>query len=535
MMADFREAPEPNYEYDVSLLVKTYEKALSDVQSELNSLALTDFQRAQIIATEKNIATILNDLTEYGEDWTKASLTAAAQQGIASTIFSLGLTATLEEAAQIVSFNTMNKRLVNAIIADTQADLLAVTSNVSRKTRAAVRQVTADVLRSKTAQGINGTQSLRQAITKDLRKQLGESADTAIVAANGTRWKLKPYVEMLVRTKMLEAHKEATINEALAEGSQYAVISSHGAKDACSSWEGRVIKLVRDAEGPYPFINDLPRNQIFHPNCKHVISPVSDLEFLPKRLRELNGIQEETQTEPTVNDNQPVVAKEINVSNSKALKSLTDDPSLARKLGEGGEDAVLKTLLDEQGFSGKASIVSKKELDGFIEGGELELFRGVTSVRHATDFRDNEVYAGLGAYGNGTYTAYGSGKADNGKRDGAGVTVAKEYSEGTGAIMRMSLRKDSKVVNYDQLVGEMMDYEDLIDAKISKATSKKAIDKLNSEKLLMRDYGRFATAKGYDAIDVPSQKYMVVLNRTSVRVQKQNFDLEGAKNEYNVK
>lgn len=292
-MANFREAPEPNYEYDIERLVKTYEKALSDVQAELNTLFLTDFQRAQIVAVESNIAQILKDLRVYGDEWAQATLTVAAQQGVGATIFALGLTATLEEAVSIAKFNTMNKRLINAIIADTQVDLLAVTQNVSRKTRSTVRQVAADVLRSKTAAGINGTQSLTQAITKDLRKKLGESADTAIVDSAGRRWKLRAYTEMLVRTKTLEAHKEATINEGIAEGAQYAVISRHGATDACRNWEGRVIKLVADAPGDYPFIGDLPKNEIFHPNCKHVITPVKELDFLPKRLRDLNGITDD--------------------------------------------------------------------------------------------------------------------------------------------------------------------------------------------------------------------------------------------------
>src|SRR5690606_8545289 len=115
---------------------------------------------------------------------------------------------------KIARFNAINKPFVEAIIADTQADLLAVTQNVERKTRAAIRQATGDVLRAKTAAGINGTQSLQQALTKEIRGKLGNAADTAIVDAAGRKWKLKNYTEMLARTKSLEAHKEATRNEA---------------------------------------------------------------------------------------------------------------------------------------------------------------------------------------------------------------------------------------------------------------------------------------------------------------------------------
>lgn len=269
-----REAPRPNYDYDVKKLTREYEKALKSVQSELNTLFLSDFERAQIVAVEANIAGILKDLSKYGNAWATASITKSSREGAASTIYALGLAKTFEEALKIAQFNSMNKALVEAIIADTQADLLAVTQNVERKTRAAVRQVTADVLRTKTSAGINGTRTLQQAISKGLRVKLGSAADNAIVDAAGRKWKLKAYTEMLARTKMMEAHKESTINEALGEGVQYAVISRHGAVDACAKWEGRVVSLTPDAPGDYPYVDDLPRNEIFHPNCKHLITPV---------------------------------------------------------------------------------------------------------------------------------------------------------------------------------------------------------------------------------------------------------------------
>lgn len=273
-----REAPRPNYDYDVKRLTREYERSLKSVQAELNSLFLTNFERAQIVAVEANIRVILRDLRKYGDEWAQVAVTKSARDGVVSTIYALGLAETYADALKIAKFNGMNKRLVEAVIADTQADLLAVTQNVERKTRAAVRQVTADVLRANTTAGINGTRTLQQAIAKGLRDKLGSSADTAIVDAAGRRWKLKTYTEMLARTKMLEAHKEATRNEALDEGSQYAVVSRHGATDACAGWEGRIISLVPDAPGDYPYIDDIPRSQLFHPCCKHVITPVRNPE-----------------------------------------------------------------------------------------------------------------------------------------------------------------------------------------------------------------------------------------------------------------
>ncbi|WP_060210511.1 phage minor capsid protein [Sporosarcina koreensis] len=290
MASNFREVSRPIYDYDVKRLVREYEKSLKAIQAELNTLFLTDFERAQIVAVEHNIRAILRDLNKYGNAWASAAITKSATEGIAATLYALHLAPTLEEARKIATFNSINKPLVEAIIADTQADLLAVTQNVDRRTRATVRQVAAVVLREKTAQGINGTQSLQRAMTRQLREKLGSAADSAIVDSAGRKWKLKTYTEMLARTKMLEAHKEATRNEAIAQGTQYGVISRHGATDACSKWEGKVVAFTYDAPGNYPIFDELPRNEIFHPNCKHVITPVRRPDRLPADIRELNGI-----------------------------------------------------------------------------------------------------------------------------------------------------------------------------------------------------------------------------------------------------
>lgn len=289
-MADFRQVPRPNYDRDVNRLVRTYERSLRDIQAELNTLFLTDFERAQILAVEANIKAILTDLRKYGNAWTSETMTKAARDGVASTIYSLGLTDTFEEALKIAKFNGVNRTLVDAIIADTQADLLAVTQNVERRTRAAVRQVTADVLREKAAAGVNGIQSIQQAITKGLRDKLGSAADSAIRDSAGRQWRLKPYAEMLARTKMMQAHLESSINEAIDRDVMYGVISRHGATDACRDWENRVIALVPNAPGGFPYYGDLPRDKIFHINCRHVITSVRRPDRLPDDIRKLNEI-----------------------------------------------------------------------------------------------------------------------------------------------------------------------------------------------------------------------------------------------------
>lgn len=266
------EVPQPNYDNDVKRLVKAFEQALKDVQRELDALFLTDYERAQILAVEKSIRNILSDMTKYGDEWATVAMTTAATEGIASTIYALGLISTFDEALKVVKFNTVNKRLVAAAIADTQADILAVTQNIERQAKLAIRKATAEAMRYKLTRGINATQD----ISKEIRQRIVKATDVAIIDARGNRWKVGTYADMLARTKMMNTHRESAINEALSEGSYYGRISRHNAKDACRKWEGKIVKLVADAPGDYPYLGDLPRNEIFHPNCQHLVTPLRD-------------------------------------------------------------------------------------------------------------------------------------------------------------------------------------------------------------------------------------------------------------------
>jgi hypothetical protein len=188
----------------------------------------------------------------------------------------LGVAETVDEAMKIAKFNRVNSELVKAVVADTQADLLAVTQNVDKRVKATVRQVTAEVMRDNLSKGINGRKTMNRQTLEKLRGKLGDSVNTGIIDAGGRKWKPQVYVDMVTRTKMMRATNDATINEALGRDAYYGVISSHGAKDACRNWEGKIVKLVSDAPGDYPYYGDLPNREIFHPNCKHTISPVRD-------------------------------------------------------------------------------------------------------------------------------------------------------------------------------------------------------------------------------------------------------------------
>lgn len=263
--------PEPHYDHQTEQLAGYYQTAVRDILSELDRIDLDNFRRANALATLKSISEILSELDEKSSAWVKKNVPKAATDGIVHALVALDVAKTVKEAEKIVAFNDVNEYMVAAAVADTQADLLAVTQNVDRKTRAAVRKAVSDSMRINMASGTNG----RRSITESVRKALQSSVNTGIIDARGNRWRPEVYADMVVRTKMMETYREAHTNEAVGRGVYYAKISSHGAKDLCRFHEGQVIRLTEDAPGSYPTYDELKATgEIFHPRCKHVFSAI---------------------------------------------------------------------------------------------------------------------------------------------------------------------------------------------------------------------------------------------------------------------
>ncbi len=282
----FREIPPPNYDYNVKKITDAYKKAIRDIQRELSSLPVVDLRQAHVRATLANVSKILSGINKECEAWVNENIPIAARDGVARTLVSLGEVKTLEEALTILKFNRMNKAMVDAVIADTYADLLAVTQNVDRKTRAVLRKAVSVSMRAYMSTGVMGRKTINADTLKQIQNTLDSATSTGIIDAAGRRWKPEVYVDMVTRTKLMQTHIEATTNEAIAREAYYGVVSSHNARDACRHVEGAIVKLTPDAPGDYPTIDELQmQSVIFHPGCRHVISPTRDVDLLPDKVR----------------------------------------------------------------------------------------------------------------------------------------------------------------------------------------------------------------------------------------------------------
>jgi len=210
-----------------------------------------------------------------------------------------------------------------------------------------------------------------------------------------------------------------------------------------------------------------------------------------------------------------VSADHIDVASTAAFKRAASDKTYARNMSAPEGDLFMHDLAHEMGYDAKPQVVSKAALDAHIAAGELELVRGVSEPRFAQQFQTGDLFAGRGAYGNGTYTAHG---------DGA-LHTAIGYAQGSrGAVLRMSLKKGAKVADYDTLRAEMTKTQIDTAGKIWEARdagNKGLAEQLMAKITVLDDMGRYAMSLGYDAINEASSKYLVLLNRSAVRVQKE--------------
>lgn len=283
----FKELPPPNYDYNVNKVVNAYKQAVHDIEQELAKLPIGDIRQAQSKAALANVAKVLKGLNKESAAWVEENIPLAAREGVARTLVSDGVAESIVEALEIVKFNRINKSMVEAAIADTQSDLLAVTQNIDRKTKSAIRKAVADSMRTNMAKRINGRKTISDDVLKGIQETLSSATSTGIIDAAGRRWKPEVYVDMVTRAKMMQTHNEATTNEAVSRGTYYAVISRHGAADPCKYHEGRIIKLLPEAPGDYPTYEELRASQqIFHPCCRHTYSPIRKLENLPQSVLE---------------------------------------------------------------------------------------------------------------------------------------------------------------------------------------------------------------------------------------------------------
>jgi hypothetical protein len=287
----FREVPEIKYDKDVERLLSYYKRSYLLVVKELIRLLETDSWHI-LIEQQASLARQLRLILEENDKVVLPELEKMLREtfvrGQAEALLSLGEATTLAEATKGVAFSMLAKQTVDKMIEDTFEDVLALTDRTDKRIKKTIREVAGQVMRINAIQQIGYETTKKEIMTKLLKKGFSKEIKKNFVGVTdraGRKWKLDDYVSMLVKTKMQQAYCEGVRAECIERGIDLAVISSHNAKDACRHFEGMVISMTGATKGLYTYDELRRSNKIFHPRCKHTITPLRDISLLPEKLR----------------------------------------------------------------------------------------------------------------------------------------------------------------------------------------------------------------------------------------------------------
>lgn len=224
-----------------------------------------------------------------------------------------------------------------------------------------------------------------------------------------------------------------------------------------------------------------------------------------------------------------LILNESRVFNSAELYNIITDPNFDDMLKQatynmnniGGNDPILSRILQEKGFDALPVMVSKNQFVYLIENGSTEIYRGVGRKNATRDFATNKnLFVGKGIRCNGVYFMYGdfgnnthhgdtSARARAVKYVTQRLNASAEAGNIEGQIIGALIPKDAKVVD----IKTLNKLADELKLQVEECKSLTDTEKQRLFKLLSQDVSVVAALQSFDAIQVPSTKYMVVLNR----------------------
>jgi hypothetical protein len=316
--------------------------------------------------------------------------------------------------------------------------------------------------------------------------------------------RLDPATEQYLRKALRAAHaKGVRAGRAEVMASMFAGLNGDGERVLTKALRGVLTKAFdesehpRDDHGRFVKGEDIEAAKSDPAKAQELRGRVTDPEQRAKLEKQLGGTEAAPTAPKEGAETESPKKGKTEPADSPAWQefSVSESPLVADR-----EDQFLKSYLAETGRDKPPKVATTAEVDAMAADGHRVLYRGLTDPAQAEQFRSGSMFQGVGAMGNGTYSAYDPDGGD------AAAEIARGYAGEDGEVFRVVLPKDAKVVNADDLRREQAD----------------ALEAAGSdrERAILRDMGRFAALRGYDAIDSPGLGYVVLLNRPILTVEK---------------
>ncbi len=209
--------------------------------------------------------------------------------------------------------------------------------------------------------------------------------------------------------------------------------------------------------------------------------------------------------------------------------------------GRGGgqpEDTMLSDIMGHSGRAHPPKVETKAGIDSLKAQGWKIFYRGVmdtedgsrTGKQIADQFRTGDHYSGSGIYGNGIY-AMGLVPRDNDDESNAesqakGYATRTNYVTGVtsyGATSRFALPPTAKIITDKALKGQQNSYMKKLNQEYY--ANKLSYSEYQKMAEIVKDRGRFAALRNYDAIDASaaSERFFVILNRSILAVEDTDY------------
>ena len=145
-----------------------------------------------------------------------------------------------------------------------------------------LREVGAEVFRTAAFTG-----QTRKEVTRELMDKAAQIPGFRFIDNGGTIWKDATYFKMLARTETMNTGR-AIYDDTCAKNGYDVVRLSHSGNscEACSAYEGTIFSLTGATPG-IPTKQDLLEAGVFHPNCTHTYTALTDLELEQEGLLDI--------------------------------------------------------------------------------------------------------------------------------------------------------------------------------------------------------------------------------------------------------
>lgn len=272
---------------NVDSIIKTYATAYQEVYrglvGNLHNIGTDTAVTAQA-SVLRQLETQLEQLNSKVVEELREALAESYVEGRATHAAAIETVKTIEELMVAVPYSLVNHKKIYQASIDTFEDLLYVTQHTKKESKKVIRDFVAKHIQLGVADN-QGHREIMRRIKKELsleniRREVADKALVGVIDSRGRRWKLKTYVEVVVKTKLQHLHVEGLKDHALEDGYDLARIPSKGATDSCRSFEGMIISL-NGIEKDFPSYDSLKATGlIFHPNCKHTPVPIAGYDLL---------------------------------------------------------------------------------------------------------------------------------------------------------------------------------------------------------------------------------------------------------------